>query len=100
MKERFKSTPKIVQMTSERREIMMRVIDGVYANVAIVYQLSRYTDCDKLCLWIIRHGYAGKNLVPWIKGQFCNSILSMVQWIVAKNNRENLKPVLLGRDWN
>lgn len=91
---------KFVKMSERSRELMLRVVDGCAENIPIVHQLSHYRSVDGICQWLIKHGYTGKVLVPWLRGQFCNSTLMMVKWIVAKHNKEKMKPILLGRDWN
>lgn len=96
----MQTSPNIIPMTNKRRDILLRLIDGCNNNVHIAHQLTRYKDCDGICAWIIQHGYAGENLCPWLRGQFNNSILTMVAWIVAKNSKQKIKPILLGRDWN
>ena len=90
---------KLIPMSAERREILLRLIDGQTNNVELAHRLTRYRDCNGICKWIIRHGYAGENLMPWLRGQFSSSLLAMVRWVIAKNNKENIKPILLGKDW-
>lgn len=88
-------------LTKERKELMMQVVDDDLTVIPIMHQLSRYVHCDKFLKWLIANRITGKDLRYWLTFQHANSVMTMVQFIIMKVNREKVfRPVLLGKDWN
>ena len=87
-------------MSPFRREMMLRVVDGNPTLIPVMHQLTHYRDCDKFLKWLITNNITSKNLVEWLRDTFRNSTMSMVKFIIKKNNKDNeTKPIILNKDW-
>jgi len=94
-----KISPNLISMTPERRDLILKVVDDCMENVPICHQITSYRYCDNILKWLINHQFTGKKLRPWMRGQCSNSVMTMVSFIIAKNTKDKMRPILLGRDW-
>lgn len=78
---------------------MLKIIDGQPTLVKVMHDLTRYKDCHKFLRWLIINNITGKNLVSWLKENFGDSTLAMINFICKKQHNKDYR-VLHGRDWN
>lgn len=90
-----------MRISPETKTLMHTVINGNMTVVPVMHQLSRYRDCQKFLKWLIINNITGHNLLDWLKIDFDNSVMGMVKFIVKTHNKDkDLKPIILGKDWN
>jgi len=89
-----------MHLPQKTKDLMLNIIDDDPVIVPIMHQLTRYKDCYKILKWLYQNNMRGKNLKDWIKVSFNDSVISMVQYIVMRNNQETKeKPIIYGKDW-
>ena len=87
-------------MKKERRELMLSVINDYPPCIPIMHQLSHYVHCDKFLRFLLLNKITGRDLFDWVKIEFNNSIMAMVQFIVKYcNKNKETKPIYLNKDW-
>lgn len=88
------------KLSSTRKDLMHLVINDNPVLVPIIHQLTHYRCCDSFLKWLVINKITGRNLVEWLKIQHENSVMSMVQFIIMKQNKERSKiPLILNKDW-
>jgi hypothetical protein len=87
-------------MTELRRQMMLRVADGVRENLSHVYHLDRLTRCDEILAFMLREKITGQKFAGKVKNEHGGSLLDFVKWVVQKLNRDlEKRPIIAGRDF-
>lgn len=87
-------------MNNKTRDLIHKCLNENLKLLPLMHQLTSYRDIDRILNWLIMNNLTGKNLEEWIKGNFENSVMSMVKWIIMHQNKEkDYRPIIYGRDW-
>lgn len=88
------------QMTSARRDLMLRIYDGEEQVLRVLYRMQGLTRLDEVLSWLVEARLTGKNLLAWMRIQHENSLLKTVSFILMRvNNDKAVQPLFIGKDW-
>lgn len=88
------------ELSHERRQKMLRIIDGHPNLPLVMYQWHKLRRCDEILDWLLRNRITGMNLFAWLRGEYQFHTLSMAKFILMKVDKEKEeKPILVGRDY-
>lgn len=93
-----KRLPRQIRSESLRYKLM-RIMDGRQDLLHHAYHLNHLVHAERVCDWLLRHGFKGERLADWLRDKHQNSFLSMVEFIVAQVNRTARRPLVVGRDY-
>ena len=79
------------QMTENRRQMFLRVMDGIPDLVGTMHILHGYVYCDNFLKWLYDNKITGKELAEFLTKNFQGSVPKMVDFICEKINRSNVK---------
>lgn len=85
--------PMQVSLTTKRKELMWRVMDGHTDLAGVMHILHGYKYCDNFLIWLIYNGYTGKNLKELVVKQFRSSVPSLVDYIVNATNQYDARKI-------
>lgn len=87
-------------MNDKRRELILRVVDGDFRNVDVMFNFDRFVHCEKMLEWLIKNKITGKTFFEMYLNDFKASWLNFGKWIVMKaNNEKEYRPVMAGKDF-
>jgi hypothetical protein len=87
-------------MTPRRRDLMLRVMDGVPGLAPVLWHIDHMYRCDEVLNWLSRHGYTGKKLEAWIRESNEGSILRTMSAVLKElDGEKEQRGVFAGRDF-
>lgn len=94
--------PKLIPMDPKRKELFLRVVDGVKSEhlYVFIHHLNNYVHCDKMLLFLVQNKYIGKTLLEILRAKKF-SYLETARWIRDEYNlRRSLgQPIIVGKDY-
>ena len=69
-------------ISAQRRELMLRAMDGDSDLSGVMFILNDYRFCDNFLIFLIAHHYTGKSLRDLIVGKFKSSVPGLVAFCV------------------
>lgn len=85
-------------MTSQRRELMFKVMDGRGEVLPYLHHFTHYAQCDLILSWLVKSRLTGKNFLDWSALKFGNSLMGPAKFIISKMTYSDGK-IEIGRDW-
>jgi hypothetical protein len=79
--------PLKIPLTDERRELMMRVMDGRWDLANTMYMFHNYKHCDTFLKWLVVHKFTGNRFVELLVKQFGSSVPKLVDFIVMHSQK-------------
>ena len=71
-----------VPLSSRRRELMHRVMDGRSDLGPTMFMIHNYTFCDNFLHFLIHHHYTGDNLADILVKKFGSSVPRLINFMV------------------
>lgn len=85
-------------MTPVRRDLMLMVTDGTAGVLPYMHFFDQFYRCDDMLRWLIRQRLVGKEFMAWAAFRIGRSMLDVAKYVLAEMDREDVKPVIFGRD--
>jgi hypothetical protein len=90
----------LLGMNARQKEMVLRVADGNFDTLPILYNFLNYRRCDEILAWLSVNKITGNNLITLVNREFGNQILSVVKFILMKIDKDRvMKPLFLGKDY-
>jgi hypothetical protein len=71
-------------VTEERRQRILRVLDGHEPLIGLVYIIHSHPMADVVLTWLFNHGYTGKTLEEFFKFHFAPNPHRMIEHILSQ----------------
>ena len=89
-----------MSMSNAERDFYLRIIDDQPGLMPVAYEISKYKHSLDIQVWLIKNKITGKILQSWLKDKFDHSIMSMVQYIIKRVNKDKeIKPIFAHKDY-
>ena len=86
-------------MTPQRRDLMLRVVDGHQSVLPLVYHADRLTRCDEVLVWLIKNNITGFRFISFFQEKDF-SILQTFSDVLRRINKEKqCSPIIAGKDY-
>lgn len=86
--------------TEEFRQDLVAILGEDRNLVPVVFHINECVYGPQIAKWLIKNGFVGRKMSEWLHCKHMGSVLSMIKFVTAENNRTNgLKPFIAGKDY-
>ena len=86
-------------MTPYRKKLLLEILEEKSELTHIAFHISNMARCNEICLWLIRNKITGFKLAQFWRFEHERSYLNMMKYILSKIDKDQIKPIIGGRDY-
>lgn len=87
-------------MLESERALILKIVDGCFEVLPIVYQIKSYRDHNKIFKWLFENNITGNNFKEWFYDNMQGSVLTLIKFVnMHKQKEKEFRPIISGIDW-